>query len=88
MGRTNRNIEGLEMTQAGQPYPYKDSIYAGTIEAENEENARDKLKRMKGESRPLQDKQDKENWHWPYLDEFEKVEDGKWRFKIIEAYTG
>lgn len=77
---------GIELTQCGQPRHYADSIYAGTVTAESEAEAREKLTKMRG-VREILDRQDKDRWSCPYFTEFDQVEPGKWKFHIVEEYT-
>lgn len=79
--------DGIELTQCGQPRSYADSVYAGTVEAASESEAREKLAKMRHVP-AIRDKQDKEHWSSPYFTEFTMTEEGKWRFRIIEEYTG
>ncbi len=78
----------IKLTQCGQARPYADSIYAGTVQADTEQQARDDLQKMRGGNLPIYDKQDKENWHMPYFTEFREIEPGLWKFCIVEEYTG
>ena len=80
-------MKDIELTQNGQPRPYADSIYEGTVIAESEEEARSKLAEMRFVA-SIRDKRDKEIWYAPYFTEFKQVESGKWKFRIIEEYTG
>lgn len=79
--------EGIQLTQCGQPRPYSDSIYAGTITAESEQVARERLAKMR-HCKEILNCQSKERWSSPYFTEFIDVSPGKWRFRIIEEYTG
>jgi len=85
MAENSRN--GIELTQCGQQRPYADSVYAGTIEAASEADARAKLAAMRSVALIL-DHQDKERWSMPYFSLFRQVKPGKWAFRIVEEYTG
>ena len=78
---------GIEFTQCGQPRPYADSIYAGVVTADSEDDARAKLAKMRGRE-AIFDKQDRDRWSHPYFTTFSLIEPGKWRFHIVEEYTG
>jgi hypothetical protein len=80
-------LHGIAYTESGQPYPYADRVYAGTVQADTADEARQHLARARcvGEIREYQDS---ENWHMPYFREFSQVSPGVWKFRIIEAYTG
>ena len=78
---------GIELTQCGQQGAYADSVYAGTVLAESEEDARSKLAKMRHAPLIL-DKQDREQWHRPYFTKFRESAPGKWEFRIVEEYTG
>ena len=78
--------KGIELTQCGQPRPYADSIYAGTVIAETEEDARRRLAKLLHTDKIL-DKQSAEWWR-PYFTRFEKTEDNTWKFRIVREYTG
>jgi hypothetical protein len=73
-------------TQCGQPRAYADSIYAGTVWADSEQEAREKLAKMRYTE--ILDKQDKERWHLPYFTKFRAVKPREWEFSITEEYTG
>jgi hypothetical protein len=76
------------LTQCGQAGPYQDSVYAGTVIADNEQDARAKLQAMRQVREPIFDKQDAERWSFPYFTEFRQIEPHKWKFRIVEEYTG
>lgn len=78
---------GITITRSGQPYPYADREYEGTIEAGSEPEARQRLAKMRSVDTIL-DRQDPEEWHMPYFREFKLVAPSVWQFKITEAYTG
>lgn len=78
----------LNITQCGQPRPYADSIYEGTVEAAHEREAREALQKMRYRIKPIYDKQDKKDWAHPYFVYFKEISPHLWAFKIIEAYTG
>ena len=79
----------IKLIQCGQERAYGDSIYAGTIRAESEQQARDGLQEMRGTNKPILDKQDRgHEWSRPYFTEFREVEPGLWKFRIVEEYTG
>ena len=84
MSKNNR----IKTTQYGQPRPYADSVYAGTIHAESEQQARDDLQLMRGASKPILDDRKGESWSRPYFTEFKEIEPGLWKFRIVEEYTG
>lgn len=78
---------GISLTQCGQPHPYADLAYAGTVEADSEPQARERLAKMRSVDTIL-DQQDAENWHMPYFREFVMIAPSVWQFWITEAYTG
>ena len=71
----------------GAPWPYADSIYAGTVVAESEEDAVSNLSQMRNVKNIPMSK-DQVNWHSPYFERFEKTGENEWEFKIIEEFTG
>lgn len=76
----------IDLTRCGQPRPYADSVWEGTVTANSEQAARDKLAEMLyGEV--ILDRQDKEFWSRPYFTRFTRIEDGKWEFRIVEEFT-
>lgn len=77
----------IRLTQTGQPHPYADLEYAGTVEAASEQEARSKLAKMRGVDM-IHDRQQPEDWHLPYFQRFAQVANGVWDFWITEAYTG
>jgi hypothetical protein len=77
----------IKLTQCGQPRPYADSIFAGTVEAQSEEEARKKLASMRHTTEIL-DKQSPEEWSRPYFTSFRQAGPGEWAFRIVEEYTG
>jgi hypothetical protein len=80
---------GIKLTQCGQPRPYADSIYAGTVTAESEQEARDKLQEMRGTTRPILDKQGGgDDWSRSYFTKFRKSGESVWEFSITQPYTG
>ena len=79
--------DGIELTQCGQPRPYADSVYAGTVKAESEQEAKEKLAKMR-HRKAILEKQDEVAWSSPYFTQFVKIDEGKWKFTIIEEYTG
>jgi hypothetical protein len=79
--------DGIKLTQCGQLGPYQDSVYAGTVTAESEEEARSKLAKMRFVGTIL-DRQDAENWHRPYFTRFAKSGEREWTFRIVQEYTG
>ena len=83
-------MKTITFTQAGQLRPYGDSIYAGTVKAATEQEARDELQKGRGYNRPILDKQAKElgECFRPYFTVFKEIEPGIWKFSITEAYTG
>ena len=84
---TETKKSAITYTDRGQPYPYADSVFAGTVEAETEAEARAILANMRFvESLP--DRVDAENWHMPYLERFKLVREGVWHFRVIERYAG
>lgn len=85
---TATRTDGIELTRCGQSRPYQDSVYAGTLVATDEAEARQKLAAMR-HTKVILDKQDKgENWSSPYFTKFNAIGDGKWEFTIVEEYTG
>jgi hypothetical protein len=79
----------ITFTQVGQLRPYGDSIYAGTVKAATEQEARDALQKSRGGNRPILDKQAKEfgECFRPYFTLFKEIEPGIWKFSITEIYT-
>jgi len=78
----------IELTRAGQSAPYKDSVYAGTVTATSEAEARAKLAEMR-HCETILDKQDKgDRWSSPYFTKFAEIETGRWEFIIVEKFTG
>ena len=83
-----RDERGIDLTQSGQPRPYADSVDAGTVVADSEEEAREKLAKLCGVSKIL-GKQDKgSDWSCPYFSLFREDGPGKWQFRIIHEFTG
>lgn len=76
----------INYTQTGQAGPYKDSIYAGTIEARSEREARAILAKTRGVP-AIHNDSDPVKWFEPYFREFKKIGNGVWKFTIIEAFT-
>jgi len=79
--------DGIKLTQCGQLGPHQDSVYAGTVTAESEEDARRKLAKMRFVD-AIFDTQDKDKWSFPYFTRFEKTGEHEWTFRIVEEYTG
>ncbi len=79
--------ESIKLTQGGQFRPYADSVFAGTVTAETEADARAKLAKMR-EVDEIFDRQHPEKWSFPYFTRFAQVEPNKWEFRIVEEYTG
>lgn len=67
-----KSENGITLTQCGQPWPYADSIYAGTVVAESEEDAVSNLSQMRNVKNIPMSK-DQVNWHSPYFERFEKT---------------
>jgi len=85
---TTARKDGIELTRCGQARPYQDSVYSGTVEANDEAEARAKLATMR-RAKVIRDKQDKgEHWSSPYFTKFRAIGEGKWEFTIVEEYTG
>lgn len=82
-----KSIEGIDLKQCGQPGPYQDSVYAGTVTAESEEEAKKKLAALRLVPEIFA-KQDSEKWSRPYFTKFAKAGDNTWEFRIVEEYTG
>ena len=80
-------IEGIVLNQCGQPRPYADSIYSGTVTAESEEEAKGKLASMRHVPEILP-KQDSVRWSCPYFRSWRKINETTWGFVIVEEYTG
>ena len=78
---------GIELTQAGQPRPYADSVYAGTVKADTKEEARTVLSTWQ-RVETIPDRQDKEKWSWPYFTKLRERETGLWEFTFVKEYTG
>ncbi len=80
--------DGIALTRCGQLRPYQDSVYAGTVDARNEAEARAKLAAMR-HAKVILDKQGGgEQWSSPYFTQFAADGDGRWKFTIVEEYTG
>lgn len=77
----------ITLTQSGQLRPYGDSIFAGTVEADSEQEARDKLQKLRQSPNPIADKGHQGCWALAYIDELTEVSKGKWKFRIIEPST-
>ena len=75
----------INFTHVGQAGPYRDSIYAGTIEANSEREARKVLAANRG-VKVINDEQTV-NWWEPYFREFKLIRPGVWKFSIVEAFT-
>ena len=82
------NDPSITLTQSGQSRAYGDTIYAGTVVAQSEEEARAKLQAMRGLNKPIYDKQDKDDWAFPYFKRLTKAGDNEWAFVIVREYTG
>lgn len=81
--------DSIQLTQCGQPRAYADSIFAGSVWAESEAEAREKLQAMRGTTKPILDRQGKgDEWSRAYFTKFHHVGSGKWEFRIVEEYTG
>jgi hypothetical protein len=78
--------DGITLTHCGQQRRYGDSIYAGTVEAATEAEAKEKLAKMRGVKEILP-AYDNVKWSSAHFTVFAKLEDGKWRFKIVEVWT-
>jgi len=82
------NDPSITLTQGGQTRAYGDTIHAGSVTAQSEEEARAKLQAMCGLHKPIYDKQDKDDWAFPYFKKFAKAGDSEWAFVIVQEYTG
>lgn len=80
-------MSDIEYTQRGQSHSYGDSIYAGTVKASSEEEAREKLEEAREVSKIYYKDQDRP-WHCLYFARLEKVAENTWKFKIVRPYTG
>lgn len=74
-------------TQCGQPRPYADSIFIGTIQANSEQEAKDELQKNRDCVTPFKNKDEKREWWEIYFTELSEIEPGLWRFKFITLYT-
>ena len=82
-----KGIEGITLKQCGQPRPYADSVYSGTVTAESEEEAKGKLALMR-HVKAIFPKQDPIRWSSPYFRSWHQIDETTWEFVIIEEYTG
>ena len=72
--------------QSGQPRPYADHIYSGTITADSESDVRVEL------TAAIRDRiyniDEAYPWHAPHFTQLKLVSPNTWEFIIERAYTG
>ena len=85
----------VEAKQWGQPRPYADHIFSGTLTilAPIEEDERLQVRRYLAKMRydkndkPVPMRTDPHEWHQTYCTRLERVSPGVWAFSLTEAYT-
>ena len=82
-----RDKHGIDLTQCGQPRAYADSEYVGTVEAESEEEAREKLVTMCHGAEILEKRSQGDDWHKHFFREFQITSPGIWKFHITLPST-
>jgi hypothetical protein len=85
---TDPRNDGIKLTQYGQSRPYASSIYVGTVSADSEESAKEKLAAMRRVNSILTKQDRGQDWSMPYFEKLSKTADNNWEFVIVEEYTG
>lgn len=81
-----KQIDGVEFTKSGQPRPYADHEYVGTVKAQDEREAKEKLKSYF--SGVIHQNWSREKWWEPFFKEFSQHSAGVWKFHVCKQYTG
>lgn len=76
----------ITWTQQGQPRPYADSIFAGTVTAESEADARVLIVKARYNN-PIYNIGEPCEWWQSRFTKFKMVESGKWEFSVTQPYT-